>query len=55
MREMILNYCRENLERFRRMSDMQIYDWMCRNFATKDYEMVRECSFIIFKESRNIV
>lgn len=52
MKEIILNECRQNLRRFRDMSDMQIYDWMCWNFATKDYSMVRDCSFIIYKESR---
>lgn len=52
MENKILNYCRKNLKRFSMMSDTEIYDWMCNNFYTKDYEMVRKCSMIIFKESR---
>ena len=52
MKEIILNECRENLKRFSGMSDLEIYEWMCWNFATKDYPMVRDCSFIIYEESR---
>lgn len=52
MKDMILSYCRQNLKRFSVMSDMEIYNWMCDNFYTKDYEMARQCSFIIFHESR---
>lgn len=52
MKDMILNYCRQNLQRFSVMSDTEIYNWMCDNFYTKDYEMVRQCSFSIFYESR---
>ena len=48
----ILEYCRQNLKRFHNMTDMEIYNWMCDNFASKNYEKIRECSFIIFKESR---
>lgn len=52
MEDMILNYCRNNLNRFSVMTDVEIYDWMCDNFYTKNYEMVRKCSRIIFDESR---
>ena len=52
MRENILSYCRQNISRFSAMSDTEIYNWMCDNFYTKDYEMVRQCSIQIFKESR---
>ena len=52
MENMILEYCRNNLTRFSTMTDVEIYNWMCDNFCTKDYEMVRKCSRIIFDESR---
>lgn len=52
MEKMILNHCRNILKRFSDMSDVEIYNWMCENFYTKDYEMVRRCSRIIFEESR---
>lgn len=52
MENMILNHCRNNLTRFSAMTDVEIYNWMCDNFYTKDYEMVRQCSFSIFYESR---
>ena len=52
MKTYILNECRKYIFKFHDMSDMQIYNWMCNNFASKDYEMIRECSFIIFTESR---
>ena len=52
MREQILNYCRNDLKRFQTMTDVEIYDWMCGNFASKDYPMIRECSRIVFNESR---
>lgn len=52
MGNMILNYCRNNLNRFSNMTDVEIYNWMCDNFYTKDYEMVRKYSRIIFDESR---
>ena len=29
----ILEYCRQNLKRFRNMKDTEIYNWMCDNFA----------------------
>lgn len=54
MGNMILNYCRNNLNRFSNMTDVEIYNWMCDNFYTKDYEMVRKYSRIIFDESRQI-
>ena len=54
MREQILNYCRNEINKFSTMSDTEIYYWMCDNFYTKDYEMVRQCSMQIFKESRKI-
>lgn len=50
----ILNYCRKDVLRFSKMTDTEIYNWMCDNFAEKDYEMLRKCSFIIFKESRRV-
>ena len=52
MEEMILDYCRQDLHRFSKMTDMQIYEWMCWNFATKDYQMLWKCSIIIFEKSR---
>lgn len=52
MEKMILEHCRNNLTRFSTMTDVEIYNWMCNNFYTKDYEMVRKCSRIIFAESR---
>ena len=52
MENMILEHCRNNLTRFSTMTDVEIYNWMCDNFYTKDYEMVRKCSRIIFDESR---
>ena len=52
MENMILEHCRNNLTRFSTMTDVEIYNWMCNNFYTKDYEMVRKCSRIIFAESR---
>lgn len=52
MKDMILNHCRQDLKKFSTMSDTDIYNWMCDNFYTKDYEMVRQSSFIIFHESR---
>ena len=54
MREQILNYCRKEINKFSTMSDTEIYNWMCDNFYTKDYEMIRQCSMQIFKESRKI-
>ena len=54
MEKMILEHCRNNLTRFSTMTDVEIYNWMCNNFYTKDYEMVRKCSRIIFAESRQI-
>ena len=54
MENMILENCRKNLTRFSTMTDVEIYNWMCDNFYTKDYEMVRKCSRIIFDESRQI-
>ena len=54
MDEIILEHCRDNLTRFSTMTDVEIYNWMCDNFYTKDYEMVRKCSRIIFDESRQI-
>ena len=52
MENMILEHCRNNLTRFSTMTDVEIYNWMCDNFYTKDYGMVRKCSRIIFDESR---
>ncbi len=52
MQEQILEYCRKDIKRFSKMSDSEIYDWMCWNFASKDYQMLRRCSTIIFEESR---
>lgn len=52
MKEIILNYCRDNIEKFKSMSDMEIYEWICENYYIRDYEEARNCSFIIFYESR---
>ncbi len=52
MQEQILEYCRKDIKRFSKMSDSEIYDWMCWNFASKDYQMLRRCSTVIFEESR---
>lgn len=52
--EDIVNYCKNNLHKFANMNDMEIYDWLCNNYACKDYEMIRRCSFIIYKDSRNV-
>lgn len=51
MKDMILNECRSNLNRFKTMNDIEIYKWICDNFYCTDFEMMRKCSFIIFKES----
>ncbi len=52
MKDIILTECRKDISRFSNMTDIEIYNWMCDTFACKDYEMIRECSFIIFNESR---
>ena len=52
MEEYILDECRKHILKFHNMSDTEIYNWMCDNFYTTDYEMVRKCSRIIFAESR---
>lgn len=54
MKEQILEYCRRDIKRFYEMSDSEIYDLLCNIYFCKDYEMLRECSFIIFKESRRM-
>lgn len=53
MRKQILKECREVIQRFSKMTDSEIYDWLCNNYWCKDYDMLRECSFIIFNESRS--
>lgn len=53
MKDKILQECRENIQNFSKMSDSEIYDWLCNNYWCKDYEMLRDCSFIIFYESRS--
>ena len=52
MENMILNECRNNLNKFSKMTDTEIYNFICDNFHIKDYEMARKCSWIIFEESR---
>ena len=54
MEEYILDECRKHILKFHNMSDTEIYNWMCDNFYTTYYEMVRKCSRIIFAESRQI-
>lgn len=49
----ILEYCRKFINRFAKMNDSEIYDWICENFWINDYEVARKCSFIIFEESRD--
>lgn len=53
LEESILKDCRKNISNFHNMSDVEIYEWMCDNFVCRDYELLRRCSFVIFKESRN--
>lgn len=52
MKDMILKECRKNIRKFKIMNDMEIYEWICNNFYITDYEEARECSFIIYRESR---
>lgn len=52
--ELILNECERCLKEFSRMSDTEIYKWLCDNYACKDYELLRKCSFILHKNSRNV-
>ena len=44
----ILNYCLTNISKFKNMTDSEIYFWLCDNFYTKDYDMLRKCSFVIY-------
>lgn len=52
MRDLILRDCRKRISQFHNMSDIEIYNWMCNNYACKDFQLIRECSFVIFRESR---
>lgn len=52
--EDILVYCRKDITRFSKQTDHEIYNWICENFAPKDYEMFRRCATIIFEESHGI-
>lgn len=52
MRTRILTECRKDIQRFSKMTDTEIYNWLCENYWCKDYEMLRECSMVIFFESR---
>lgn len=52
MMNYILSECRKTLSRFRKMNDIEIYHYMCNNFFSTDFEMIRRCSFIIYNESR---
>lgn len=53
--EGIINDCKNNTKKFSIMTDMEIYNWLCNNYPTcRDYELLRRCSFIIFKDSRNV-
>lgn len=54
MKNTILFYCRQHINKFYNMSDTEIYEWMCNNFYYNNYEEIRKCSFIIFNESRNV-
>lgn len=55
MEEYILSECRKRILKFHNMSDTEIYNWMCDNYkGCSNYEMIRKCSFIIFKESRQL-
>lgn len=54
MEKLILKTLMDNVSKFSKMTDTEIYDWICNNFYCNDYEMMRKCSFIIFKESRDI-
>lgn len=51
MKERILKECKNNIGMFSKMSDIEIYNWLCENYWCKDYKMLRECSFIIFNEN----
>lgn len=46
----ILNYCRENIEKFIDMSDTDIYCYLHSVFPSDKYETLRECSILIFYE-----
>ena len=50
MKDKIIQECRENIQKFSKMSDSEIYDWLCNNYWCNDYKMLRDCSFIIFYE-----
>lgn len=52
--ELILKECEGCKKEFSRMSDTEIYEWLCDNYACKDYELLRKCSFILHKNSRNV-
>lgn len=55
MKEKILTDLRNmGMEHFKKMTDVEIYKFICDIFYLRDdeYQIARECSFIIFNESR---
>lgn len=44
----ILEYCFNNLNKFKYMTDSEIYFHLCDNFYSKDYDMLRKCSLIVY-------
>lgn len=55
MKEKILSDLRKmGIKHFHKMTDMEIYNYICDVFYLHDdeYQIARECSFIIFNESR---
>lgn len=52
MREQVLDYCRNKSLMFHTMSDLEIYNYICDAFWIENFTVARECSLIIFRESR---
>lgn len=55
MKERILKDLRKmGMEYFHKMTDVEIYKFICDIFYLRnnEYQIARECSFIIFNESR---
>lgn len=53
MRDVIMNHCMKKLNFFSSMTDAEIYNWICSNFFIRDFVEARECSWDIWKASRN--
>lgn len=52
MKNQILAFCRNKIDLFSHMTDIDIYNYICENFFIENFTEARECSFIIFKESQ---